>query len=128
MYRFPIALALAAFTLTGCHNTTQTQHPNSVEPLRTPDQATLQFQQVVAQQCPAKHLENMSGQDLHTEGKIWINNLDAPAQDLYRLSIEKSCNEHKSQPDCFNVGILRAAIQDGSLNRFVTQVCAANAN
>ena len=108
-------LLLAGLAITGCKS--------SVQPLRTPDQANKQFHQAVAQQCQSHYPAGVSPADLNTQTKKWFTTLDEPAQDLYRRSIATSCATDPTQPDCYNTGVLRAIIQDGTMNKFVTQVC-----
>ena len=60
---------------------------------------------------------------LNMQTKKWFTTLDEPAQDLYRRAIATSCAADATQPDCYNTGVLQAIIQDGTLPKFVTQVC-----
>ena len=121
----PLALSLAilCLTATGCHTTTN--HPAGYQSSKeqTPDQAVTQYKQSLAQSCPSRHLDTMSPADLNTQTRLWYSKLDAPARDEYDKAIKHSCAANATQPDCYNNGILVGSVQDGSLQKFVTQVC-----
>ena len=125
-YHSMLAVLTLASTclLAGCKSTTN--HPAGYQSSRerTPDEATTQYKQLLAQTCGAKHLDTMSPADLNTQTKLWYTRLDAPGRNQYDKAIATSCKASSTQPDCYNAGILVGAVQDGTLDKFVTQVCA----
>ena len=114
----------AGIAFTGCKTTTNHAAGYQSSKERTPDQAVTQYKQTLAQSCGAKHLDAMSQGDLNTQTRLWYSKLDAPARDQYDKAIAASCKADSTQPDCYNAGILVGAVQDGTLDKFVTQVCA----
>ncbi len=131
--RHPASLAVAflllftpAALVTGCKSTTN--HPDGYQGsgLHTPDQAVTEYKQVLAQTCGDKHLDTMSNEQLNKQTTLWFSKLDAPGRGQYGKAVSAACDKSGSgsQLACYNNGILMGAIQDGTLNKLVDQICA----
>ena len=112
-----IAVLSFVIALAGCHSSSQ--------PLRSADQAVTQYKQALATTCGGKHMDAMSPVQLNVQTRLWYGKLDAPARDNYDKAVRDSCAANGSQPECYNTGILRGVIQDGGMDKFVTQVCGS---
>ena len=113
-------LFTAAFALAGCKGKQMGDVSDKVPP---PADPMGQYRATLATTCDQKHRETMAPAELRTETANWYKTLDAPAHDQYDKAVRRACKQNNTQPDCTNEGIITGSIEDGTLQKFVTQVC-----
>ena len=111
-----------ALTATGCKGKQMGDISDKVPP---PADPLGQYRSTLATTCSDKHRETLSPDQLREQTRKWYATLDAPAHDQYDKAIRKSCAADTAQPDCTNKGIIVGAIEDGTLQKFVIQVCGS---
>lgn len=119
-----LALASLAICATGCKGKQMGDISDKVPP---PADPMGQYRSTLATTCNDKHRETMSPTELRTATENWYKTLDAPAHDQYDKAIRAACKQNSTQPDCTNAGIITGAIEDGTLQKFVTGVCGPQA-
>ncbi len=93
-------------------------------PIQSADAAWDTYKGRLAEQCSAKHLENMPAEKFHEIAVDYYISTDTQIQQLIDLDAKKACGKD-SGIECFNTGFVQASQQVGSLPEFVKQVCSS---
>jgi hypothetical protein len=111
----PATLCLFVLFAAGC----QMNRP----PEQAPDAAWNTYKGRLAEQCSAKHLENMPAEKLNEIANDFYIDADTQIQQLIDADRQHTCGKNGPTVDCLNTGFIQASVQAGSLNDFVKQVC-----
>ncbi len=92
-------------------------------PIQAPDAAWNTYKGRLAEQCSAKHLDNMPAEKFHDLAIDYYNDADTQIQQLIRADAQKACGKNEGT-DCYNTGFVQATVQAGSVKTFVKEVCS----
>ncbi len=93
-------------------------------PAQAPEVAWATYKGRLAEQCGAKHLENLSTEKLNEIAHDYYVDADTQAQQLIEFDARKACGKNAVNAECFNTGLVQAMVQAGGTQDFVKTVCS----
>jgi len=93
-------------------------------PIQAPDAAWNTYHGRLAEQCSAKHLDNLSPVKFNEIAHDYYVDADTQIQQLIDLDSRNSCKANNDFPNCYNTGFVQASVQAGSTTDFVKKVCS----
>jgi hypothetical protein len=112
----PAVLLSLALSTVGC----EMNRP----PAQAPEVAWNTYKGRLAEQCGAKHLENLPAEKFSEIGHDYYVDADTQIQQLIDFDARKACGKNAVDTSCFNTGLVQATVQAGSTGDFVKKVCS----
>jgi hypothetical protein len=113
----PAVLLSLALSTVGC----EMNRP----PAQAPDVAWNTYKGRLAEQCEAKHLENLPAEKFGEIAHDYYIDADTQIQQLVDFDARKVCSgKNTVDAECFNTGMVQALVQTGGTQDFVKKVCA----
>ncbi len=111
----PIALFVIATSHVGCDE--------ARPPAQSPEMAWGTYHGRLSEICADKHLENLPADKLRDISVDYYKDSEVQMRQLIDLDTSKACSANPNDPNCYNPGVIQAAIQGGEAEAFAKQVC-----
>jgi len=112
----PVVLLSLALSTVGC----EMNRP----PAQAPETAWNTYKGRLAEQCSAKHLENLPADKFYDLSHEYYVDADTQVQQLIEFDARKVCGSSKTEVECANTGFVQAMVQTGGTEEFVKKVCS----